>query len=455
MTAFQPDPAVTPTPAPVPTPVPPPPPHEALPGNFFLLWLGQFISSFGSGLTSFSLGVWVVQQTGSTMDFALMVLCSTVPTLLLTPWAGSVADRLDKRLVLMGSDVVAAIGIATLAWLLWQNSLQMAHLYVVQILLALGLAFQNPAGQAAISHIVPKSQFGRAGGLFALSQAVSALAGPLLAAPLLLGVGLKMVLIIDLLTFAVSFILLALAKFPLIQVARGWSFWRTPLRDMASAIHFYRTHLGLAQIYAWLAMAGFLAGMVTVLVTPLVLHIKNPQALAYITSSAGLGVLLGGLTMAIWGGPKRWDSRLLGLSLLEGLAVMLAGYFTHTVVLCVAAFLVMFSNSLLQACVMTVWRRKVPINQQGSVLALQKSIELSLIPLSALIGGALAQYWFEPALLPNGAWAASLGPWFGIGQGRGTGVLFVSIGGLLVLLCVAALFGRKMRNIEADVPDAF
>lgn len=428
---------------------------EPLPGNFWLLWLGQFVSGFGSGLTSFGLGIWVVRQTGSEMSFALMILCGTLPTLLVTPWVGSVADRLDKRLVLMGSDVLAACGISVLAWLLFQNQLQMMHLYVVQVLLSLGLAFQNPAGQAVITRMVPKRQFGRAGGLFALSQAVSALFGPLLAVQLISSMGLDHVLLIDLATFGVSLVCLALARFPLIERARGWSFWRAPLQDMGFAVRFYQRHAGMSQIYGYLTLGGFLAGMVTVLVTPLVLHIKNPQALAWIISSAGFGVLLGGLVMAIWGGPKQWDSRLLGLSALEGLAVAAAGFFSNSFGLCLCAFLVMFSNSMLQACVMAVWRRKVPMAQQGSVMAFQRAIELSLMPLSALIGGALAQYWFEPAMLAGGAWVEVLGPWFGIGKGRGTGVLFTVIGTLVFLMSLAALSSRRMRTLEADVPDAF
>jgi MFS family permease len=432
-----------------------PPAPEPLSGNFWLLWLGQFVSSFGSGLTSFGLGVWVVKQTGSEMSFAMMVLCSTLPTLIVTPWVGSVADRLDKRRVLMGSDVLALCGIGMLAWLLFHDRLQMAHLYAVQVLLALGLAFQAPAGQAAITRIVPKSQFGRAGGLFALSQAVSALFGPLLAVQLINAFGLGQVLLIDLATFVFSFVCLALARFPLIERAQGWSFWRAPLHDMGFAVNFYRRHAGMAQIYAYLALGGFLAGMVTVLVTPLVLHIKNAQVLAWITASAGLGVLLGSLGMAISGGPKQWHSRFLALSLIEGAAVALAGLLDSSFGLCLCAFFVMLSNSLLQAVVMSVWRRKVPMAQQGAVLAFQRAIELSLIPLAAIMGGALAQYYFEPAMLQGGRWAELLGPWFGIGKGRGTGVLFFAVGALVCLMSLVAFFSRSMRNLETDTPDAF
>jgi MFS family permease len=438
------DPAAAPAAAPMP-----------LPRSFMLLWLGQMVSSFGTSLTTFGLGVWLYQQTGSILNMSLMVLCATLPALLLTPWVGSVADRLDKRRVLIGSDIIALTGIGILTFLLWQQKLVASHLYGVQILLSFGLAFQNPAGQAVVTHMVDKSQFGRAGGLFALSQALAALLGPLLAALLINQLGLLCVLLLDLATFLFSMLCLTMAQFPPLAPALGWSFWRQPLRDMAAAAGFFRRHGSMALIYGYLALAGFLAGVVTVLVQPYALSFLSVSSLGGIISSAGFGALVGGVLMAVTGGPKQWTPLILGFSVLEGLAVISAGYFTNLPVLCLCAFLVMFCNASLQACVLAVWRRKVPLLQQGSVAALQRAIDLSLIPMAALVGGVLGEKVFEPALRTHGAWAHSIGLWFGVGPGRGTGLLFCVIGLLVCLLSLAAMSSRRLRQLEADVPDAF
>lgn len=438
-----------------PPPPAPPAPPPPLPKSFLLLWLGQMVSSFGSSLTTFGLGVWLYQQTGSILNMSLMVLCATLPALLLTPWVGSVADRLDKRRVLIGSDLIAIAGIGFLTVLLWQDRLAAVHLYWVQIVLSLGLAFQNPAGQAVVTHMVDKSQFGRAGGLFALSQALAALVGPLLAAQLINHLGLLCVLLLDLATFLFSMLCLSMAKFPALLPASGWSFWRQPLADMGAAWGYFRRHGSMALIYGYLALAGFLAGVVTVLVQPYALSFLSPTALGAILSSAGFGALVGGLLMAITGGPKRFTPVILGLSVLEGLAVIAAGYFTYLPLLCLCAFLVMFCNASLQASVLAVWRRKVPLVQQGSVAALQRAIDLALVPAAALVGGVLGEKVFEPALLANGAWVATVGSWFGVGPGRGIGLLFCTIGLLVCLLSLLSMQSRRLRQLETDVPDAF
>jgi MFS family permease len=429
---------------------------DKLSGTFYLMWFGQFISALGSGLTSFGFGVWLFQRTHSILDFAIMSLCGTLPALLVTPWAGSVADRLDKRRILMGSDALAALGIGSLGLLLWQDALHLWHLYLVQALLSMGLAFQGAAGQATITRIVPKKLFGQAGGLFAISQAVAVLTGPFLGAALISGIGLDGVLAIDFTTFMVALLCLALAVFPPNTSAATFDgFFRQPLQDFRQAASFFRQHPTMTMIYGYTALGGFLAGIVTVLVTPLVLSTNKAYVLAQIATSAGAGALVGGILMAVWGGPKRWTPQILGLSLVEGLAVAIAGYVTAPAARCVAAFAVMFSSALLTACVLAVWRRKVPMAQQGSVVALQRAIDLSLLPLSALVGGGLANYLFEPALLPGGRWYASVGSWFGTGAGRGTGLLFCVVGGVVALVSLMAMQSGRLRRLEEDVPDAF
>jgi MFS family permease len=428
---------------------------DALSKDFYLLWFGQFISAFGSALTSFAIGIWIYERTQSSLALVNMMLCATLPTLLLLPWAGSVADRVNKQRVLIGSDLLAISAVGVIAYLLAQQQLQVPMLYGMQILVALALAFQAPAGQAAMVHMVPKSQFGRAGGMFAISQAVSVMAGPLLASSLLKIMPMQQILYLDLASFAVSILCLLLARFPVIQNEVGWSFWRQPWRDLGAAFGFFFKFPSMALIYAYLALGGFLAGMVTVLVTPLVLSMSTVDVLANISASAALGVFLGGLGMAIWGGPKRWHSGILSLSMLEGLAVALAGYFTQAWALCLLALLVMLSNSLLQGSVLAVWRRKVPLVQQGSVAALQRAIDLSLMALSGWLGGLLADWWLEPAMRAGGSLAGSVGLWFGVGPGRGIGLLFVGVGTLVVLMSLAALGSRRLQQLETDVPDAF
>lgn len=432
---------------------------QGLGAAFYLVWLGQFVSSFGTMMTTFGLGVWLFQRTGSVLDFSTMITFSTLPALLLLPWTGGFADRHDKRAILIACDTSAALCVALIGALVWANRFELWQLYAVQMVLSVGIAFQGPAAYVSITKLVPRSQFGRASGMFALSGAASQLAAPLVAASLLVTVQLQGIVLIDLFTFAAALLGLALARFPATlgkaaAAAAPAGQARGLFHDAEQAIGFFEQHPALAMVFGYMSMGGFLLGCVIVLVTPMVLSAHNEQVLSWITSAGALGGVVSGMLMVVWGGPKRWNPALLALNLAGGMALALAGYTQSVAVLCGCSFAVMFCSTLLSACAQSVWRRKVPRERQGSIAALQQAVALGLIPLSAIVGGVLSHYLFEPALMPGGIWFDSVGPWFGVGKGRGTGFFFFVIGLLAVTAAAISLSTRRLYRLEAEVPDA-
>jgi MFS family permease len=436
------------------------PPAEKLGPMFYTIWFGQAISMFGTMLTSFGLGVWLFQRTGSVLDFTQLTLFSTLPALLLLPWTGSLADRVDRRKILIAGDLLALCCVCAIGTLVWLDRFELWQLFTVQTLLSIGMAFQGPAAYAAITSIVPKSQFGRANGMFGVAAAMSQIAAPLLAAGLLGLIGLSGIIVLDILTFYVALSSLAITELPptLRPVATADAAakpQRSALRDLAWSFDFLRQRPAMAAVYGYTSMGGFMAGMVIVLVTPLVLSVHTPSALAWISTCGALGALLSGVAMIAWGGPKRWTPLVLGFNLLAGLAIALAGVTLSVPMLCIASFVVMLSTSMLGACMQAVWRRKVPRERQGSFAALQQAVQLSLIPLSALAGGALSHHLFEPALMPGGIWFDTIGAWFGTGKGRGTGFFFFTVGLAAALISLASLMQRRLYRLETEVPDAF
>jgi DHA3 family macrolide efflux protein-like MFS transporter len=424
---------------------------DTLDPTFYIVWLGQFVSSFGTMLTGFSMGVWLFQRTGSVLDFSAMILFGTVPALLLLPWTGALADRADKRLILLACDLGAALTVGAMALLIWLGEFQVWHLYAAQVVLSVGMAFQGPAAYAAITAMVPKSQFGRASGMFGLSSAVSQLAAPMLAASLLGSIGLAGILALDLASFCVALFSLAAVRLPPSAPRKA----APVLTELADAIDFFVERPSLAMVYGYLSLGGFLSGTVIVLVTPMVLANYDATTLGWINSAGALGGILSGMAVVVWGGPKKWTPLLLGLNLVNGLAVALAGFSTSVPVLCLCSFVVIFSSTMLAACVQSVWRRKVPRQRQGSIAALQQAVALGFIPLSALVGGMLSHLVFEPSLMPGGIWFDSVGAWFGTGGSRGTGLFFFIVGSLSAAISLLAMTSGRLYRLEADVPDAF
>ncbi|HMV29536.1 MAG TPA: MFS transporter, partial [Anaerolineales bacterium] len=169
---------------------------------FTIVWLGQIISVLASAMSQFGLTIWMYEKTQSATALGLMQVFFITPFLIISPIAGVMVDRHNRKLMMMVSDLTA--GLATILILIFQSLgvLQFWHLYVASIIYGLGNAFQWPAYSAAISTMVPKDQYGRANGMMSLIEAGPGVFAPLLAGALLPLIGLTGILVIDVVTFS-------------------------------------------------------------------------------------------------------------------------------------------------------------------------------------------------------------------------------------------------------------
>jgi len=181
---------------------------------FSVIWSGQLVSTIGSGLTGFALGVWIYEQTGSVTLFALNMLAFALPNLLVAPLAGALADRWDRRIVMILSDSGAGLSTLAIALLMLTNQLEIWHIYVATAFSSAFSTFQWPAYSAATTLLVPKQHLGRAGGMTQIGEAASQLISPILAGALYVTAGLESIILIDFATFAFAIFTLLLVRFP-------------------------------------------------------------------------------------------------------------------------------------------------------------------------------------------------------------------------------------------------
>jgi len=178
--------------------------------TFSIVWLGQFVSLVGSGITSFALGVWTFKHTGSVTHFALIGLCAVLPRVVLSPLAGVFADRWDRRWAMILSDLGAGFTTLCLFFLLLAAQLEIWHIYLLVSINAAFATLQWPAFLATTTLLVPKQHLGRANGLVQLGGAVSDILAPALAGTLLGTLHLQGIILIDFATFGLAVVTLAL-----------------------------------------------------------------------------------------------------------------------------------------------------------------------------------------------------------------------------------------------------
>jgi len=148
--------------------------------GFSVLWAGQVLSAVGTRMTNFALGIWVWQQTHRASDLALLTLVAYGATVLCSPLAGSVVDRLQRRWTLIISDLGSAMSTVAALALFLRGTPSLWQLLVVNALTGGFLAFQLPAYAAAITAMTAKDQYTRANGMLSLARSLPAIFAPAL-----------------------------------------------------------------------------------------------------------------------------------------------------------------------------------------------------------------------------------------------------------------------------------
>ena len=424
--------------------------------GFTFVWIGQLVSVLASNATSFALTIWAYEMTGSATALGVLSTSFLIPFLVLSPIAGAMVDRYNRRLMMMVSDVAAAV--ATVAVLLLHSTggLAVWHLYVTTIVVGLGNTFQWPAYSAAISTMVPKSQYQRASGMMGLVDSGPGVLAPLLAGALYPIVGLTGILVIDLATFALAVGVLLAVDIPNPAPSEEGAAARGHLlREALYGFRYIFARKGLLGLALFFATLNFLAGMG--LVTPFILSRTGNQSavLGAVMSAGALGGVAGGLLISAWGGFKRKMTNifvgefffgLLGF-LLFGLGRSLA-FWLPTAAL--GSLFVCLSNSAAQA----LWQAKVPADLQGRVFSARRLIAFSLLPITPVVAGALADYVTEPAMTSNTWLAHAFGWMLGTTPGAGLGLQYVLAGTGYCLACLLVFFFvPAVRHLNERVSD--
>lgn len=429
--------------------------------GFGCMWFGQLVSVIGSGLTRFALGVWVFRRTGSVTQFSIISLFATIPALLVSPLAGVMVDRWDRRRVLIWSNLVAGFGVPLAIGVLLQvATLELWQIYVMEALVSVVGAFQWPAYVATTSAIVAKRHLARASGMVQLAAAAAEVVAPVLASLLIVAVGLFGIVVIDFATFLFAAGTLLLVRIPGGGTAaaagrRPGDVPRRPLlHDAAAGWTFVRERPGLLGLLACFAMINLVFAAASVLITPMVLSFTNPSGLALVLSVGSAGLLAGGVVMSISGGPPRRIHGVFGCGLLFSAAMAVGGLRPNVHLIAGALFVFMFGLPLINGSSQAIWQVKVPLALQGRVFAVRRIISLCTAPIGFFAAGPLADRVFEPLLAPGGGLASSVGRVIGVGKGRGMALMFIAMSLVPFLASLWGYAQPRIRRVEDELPDA-
>lgn len=410
--------------------------------NFLLLWSSQTVSELGTAMTNYALIIWTYSQKGTASSITLLTVCSFLPTILFRFIAGTLADRGNKKRIMLLADLAAACGTATVLALYSFSALRIWHLYLINILLSFMNAFQNPASFVAASLLVPEKHYTRVSGLQGFSGAAISILAPALGSCLLTFGGMTVVLICDLVSFSIAFfVLLFFIKIP--EIKHPEENTKEPfLKNCLDGIHYLRDHTALLRITLFLAVINFLAKLGNDgMLAPFVLGRtgNNQQALGMVQSAVALGLLAGSLLVTLMK-PARNKPKVVFITT----AFIFVGNIVQSLTLrplvwSIAAFVSYMTAAVMNANLTAIMREQVPPEMQGRVFSAKDTLQNCTIPLALFLGGILADYAAEPFMSSDFPAQRFLSHFFGAGSGSGIAVIFFFVGILGVCISLSRL----------------
>ncbi|MCR4851906.1 MAG: MFS transporter [Lachnospiraceae bacterium] len=399
--------------------------------RFLLLWTGELISSIGGGLTSFGLGVYVFNTTGSAAGMALVTLLGFLPTLLLSVPAGVLADRYDRRLLMMAGDGLSALGIIYILICMMSGGASLYQICIGVFVSSVFSALLEPSYRATISDLLTKEDYSKASGLVSLAGSSRYLFSPVIAGFLLTVSDIRLLLVIDIATFILTVISTAVVRRGIDTVAASEPVsFKESLRQGWNILSAKK---GLVLLLWISSLITMFLGMFQILAEPLILSFSDAATLGMAETICASGMLGSSIILGIKG-LKGHYVRTLGVSfILSGLFMTGFGLIENVIPICIFGFLFFTMLPFANNCLDYLMRTNIPADAQGRVWG---------------ITAFISQLGYVVAYTISGIAADTVGTLSGRGVGRGSAAVIIIAGLGQALMAVMILMSGNIRRLE-------
>ena len=400
--------------------------------KFMLLWSGELISSIGGGLTSFGLGVYIFQKTGSAAGMALITLLGFLPTLVLSVPAGVLADRYDRRLLMMIGDGCSALGVVYILICMIRGEASLLQICIGVTVSAVFSALLEPSFRATITDLLTEDEYSKASGLVSLAGSARYLFSPVIAGFLLTVSDVKLLLIIDICTFVLTVISAAVVRKE-IGTGKTHQQHEAFLKSLKGGWDILCEKKGILMLVLVSSAITLFMGMFQILAEPLILSFADAKTLGIAETICACGMLASGIVLGIRG-VKGHYVRVLSLALmLSGVFMSGFGLFENIYIICIFGFLFFTALPFANNCLDYLMRTNIPAEAQGRAWGMI---------------GFLSQLGYVVAYAVSGVTADALGRVSGRGVGRGAAAVVIIAGICLALVSVSISFPKSIRELE-------
>lgn len=411
--------------------------------KFILIWIGELISGIGSGMTAFALSVYVYQATGSVSLVSVIAVASFLPTILLSPLGGVLADRYDRRFLMIIGDLFSGFGLLYVLWNIHTGTDSMLPIIAGVTFNAIFVALLEPSFKATVTDLLTEDEYAKASGMVQIAGNARYLISPALAGILLAVSDIRLILLLDICTFFITITTVAFVRKSIGKPVAKEK--KSALAEMKEGFAVIKQSKGIPSLIALMAVVCFFVGFLQTLVSPMVLAVSDAKMVGILESVCAVGMLIGSVFIGILGIKGSYVGTLSLAGMAASVCMAVSGVSANLFITGAGIFLFFLALPFLNTSADVLVRSNVASEVQGRVWGIISLLSQAGTAVAYVLSGVLADHIFEPLLAEQGLLSGSIGRLIGVGQGRGIGFMLVLSG--LFMLPAAFAIGRN-RNIR-------
>lgn len=416
--------------------------------KFIVLWFGQLTASVGHGLTTFALSVFAFSVSQSAIDTSMVMLLGFLPYIILIVPSGVLADKYDRRLMMILGDGLSALGILYILIIKLYGNLTLIDVYIGVTISSIFSALMTPAYQATVSDILTKNEYIKASGLVQISNSAKFLVSPILAGFLInIQNGFEIILLIDVLTVFVTIATTLYIKNDLRQ-CKLHDTEKDFFQNLLNTWKLLKKDKSIFKLVLISTLLTFFIAFMHTLSSPYFLSFSDSKTLGNAMTIAAFGMFLSGAFLSIHSITKNHIKKL-SLSLLSGGIFMIGfGLTTNIYIITLFGFLFFATLPVANSTIDYLIRINLDNKHEGRIWSFVTFISQMGFVLAYPTSGLLADNIFSPIMSKGGLLENSVGKIIGVGSGKGIGLLIIIAGICLSLTSLIIIKSKNIRKLD-------
>ena len=419
--------------------------------NFYKLWLGELISNIGSGMTAFALSVYVYEKTGSVSYISLITLLSFMPSIILSPIGGLLADRYDRRLLMIIGDLFSGLGLIYILWNIQAEENSIVPIFVGITFSSIFTSLLEPSYRATLTDILDEENYAKASGLIQAAGSAKYLISPVIAGMILSVADIRVILLLDILTFITTCLMIFLVRKSMNSEMQNYK--KDSFKGLLEGLFIIKENRGVYSLVIIMFFVCFFMGFIQILIRPMILALSSVKTAGMMESLCAAGLLIGSLWIGIAGIKKNYSKILAVACFFCGIFMSMTGVNENLAIIGISTFLFFSTLPFMNSCADVLVRVSVPNELQGRVWGLISLITQMGTVTAYIISGVMADYIFEPMFNKNGILVENIGMIIGTGKGRGIGFMLILSGIGMLIMAIVIWKNGEIREVSEKCVD--